>query len=80
MNKRILIKSAIALALLATGIGTGVAGDDLDKLIAHSRGAAPAVIGANATVVVNGEVVAEGSNGWTCMPDLMAFFQFRFFQ
>ena len=72
MNKRILIKSAIALALLATGIGTGVAGDDLDKLIAHSRAAAPAVIGAGATVVVNGEVVAEGNNGWTCMPELMA--------
>jgi hypothetical protein len=72
MNKRILFKSAVALAFLATGIGTGVAGYDLDKLIAHSRSAAPALIGAGATVVVNGEVVAEGNNGWTCMPELMA--------
>ena len=71
MNKSIITKPVLALALLAAGIGTSIAGSDVDKLIAHSRGAAPAAVGANATVVINGEVVAKGSNGWTCMPEVM---------
>lgn len=72
MNKSIITKTVLALVLLAAGISTGVAGSDVDKLIAHSRSAAPAAVGAGATVVINGEVVAEGSNGWTCMPEVMA--------
>ena len=71
MKKSRIAKSLLALALLATGIGSSVAGDDVDKLVAHARAAAPAAIGADATVVINGEVVVEGSNGWTCMPDTM---------
>ena len=71
MNKSIISRSVMTLALLGAGIGTSVAGSDVEKLIAHSRSAAPATIGAGATVVVNGEVVAEGSNGWTCMPEVM---------
>lgn len=65
-------KSFLMLSLLIAGTGSVFAGDDLAKLIAHARAAAPAAIGAGATVVVNGEVVAEGSNGWTCMPDTAA--------
>jgi len=57
---------------LGAGIGTCVAGSDVDKLIAHSRAAAPTAVSADATIVVNGEVVVEGSNGWTCMPEVMA--------
>jgi len=72
MTIKILIKSVLSLAFLAAGIGTSIAGSDVDKLIAHSRSAAPTAVSANATVVVNGEVVAEGSNGWTCMPEVMA--------
>lgn len=71
MNKSIISKSVLTLALLAAGIGTGFAGGDVDKQIAHARAAAPAAIGAGATVVVNGEVVAKGSNGWTCLPDTL---------
>ncbi len=71
MNKSIIAKTVLTLALIAAGIGTGVAGDDVDKIVAHARAAAPASIGAGATVVINGEVVAEGSNGWTCMPEVM---------
>ena len=71
MNKSIISKTVLTLALLAAGIGTGVAGDGQASLIAHARAAAPATIGAGATVVINGEVVAKGSNGWTCMPDTM---------
>ena len=71
MKKSTISKSVLTLALFAAGIGTGVAGDDVDKLIAHARAAAPAAIGAGATVVINGEVVVEGNNGWTCMPEVM---------
>ena len=72
MTRSIISKTVLTLLMLIAGIGTGMADDDLDKLVAHARGAAPAAIGAGATVVVNGEVVAEGSNGWTCMPETMA--------
>ena len=44
------------------------AGDDR---IAHAQSAAPASISADATVIVDGEVVKEGSNGWTCLPEVM---------
>ena len=71
MNKNIISKSVFTLILLAAGIGTSVAGSDKEKLIAHARAAAPAAIGAGATIVINGEVVVEGSNGWTCLPDTM---------
>lgn len=71
MIKNIISKSIFTLAVLAVGVGTSAADDDLDKLVAHARAAAPAAIGAGATIVVNGEVVVEGSNGWTCMPDTM---------
>jgi hypothetical protein len=57
--------------MLLTAAGNLYAESDLDRQIAHARAAAPAAIGAGATIVVNGEVVAEGSNGWTCMPDTM---------
>ena len=65
-------KSVLTLALLAAGMSTGFAGDEQAKLIAHARAAAPALIGAGATVVINGEVAVEGDNGWTCMPDTMS--------
>ena len=71
MNKKLFSGSVLALAYIATSIGITVADDDVDKLVAHARGAAPAAISADATVVVNGEVVVEGSNGWTCLPEVM---------
>jgi len=71
VNKNIISRSVLTLALMAAGIGNGVAGSDQEKLIAHARAAAPAAIGAGATVVINGEVVVEGNNGWTCLPDTM---------
>jgi hypothetical protein len=72
MLKYVTDKLVIMLALLLAGLGTAVAGEDVDKLIAYARSAAPAAVSADATVVVNGEVVAEGSNGWTCLPEVMA--------
>ena len=71
MKKSIMSKTVLTMTLLAAGMGTGVAGSDKDKLIAHARAAAPAAVSADATIVINGEVAVEGSNGWTCMPDTM---------
>jgi len=48
-----------------------VADTSLADRIALARSAAPAAISADATIIVDGQVVAEGSNGWTCMPDTM---------
>ncbi len=62
------LTALIGLAALSAG---ALAAGHVDELIAHARSAAPATIGADATVVINGEVVAEGSNGWTCMPEVM---------
>lgn len=58
--------------LAGTAITASVLADaTLDERIAHARTAAPASVSANATIVVDGKVVVEGSNGWTCMPDTM---------
>lgn len=71
MIKSIFATSIMSLAVLAAGTSPALAGGEKDKLIAHARAAAPAAIGAGATIVINGEVVVEGNNGWTCMPDTM---------
>ncbi len=71
MNNNIISKSVLGLAFLAVGMGISFAGD-VDKLVAHSRTAAPAAIADNASIVINGEVVVEGSNGWTCMPEVFS--------
>lgn len=71
MIKNIILKSIFGVALLTAGMGISLAGSDKEELIAHARAAAPASIGAGATIVINGEVVVEGNNGWTCMPDTM---------
>jgi len=72
MNKNVISKITLALALIATGIGCAGASDETERLIAHARSAAPAALGADATVVIDGEVAVEGNNGWTCMPNTMA--------
>lgn len=71
MDKNIFSKAVLTLALLAAGIGCTVADEDIDKLIAHARAAAPAAVSADATIVINGEVAVEGNNGWTCMPETL---------
>ena len=71
MKKNNVSGFALGLALCTIGASAAVAGDDVGKLIAHARAAAPDSVSADATIVVNGEVVVEGSNGWTCLPDTM---------
>ena len=65
------LKNVIGAVTLMAMAGTSLAETDLDKRIALARSAAPPSISADATVIVDGKVVAEGTNGWTCMPDTM---------
>jgi len=60
----------IAVLILGCPLITVAEEGGVDR-IAHAQSAAPASISANATVIVDGEVVKEGTNGWTCMPDTM---------
>ena len=69
-NNRIPVK-ALGLVLLAIGASTACAQGDVDKRIANARAAAPDAVSADATIVIDGEVAVEGSNGWTCMPETM---------
>lgn len=64
------LNQIIAMLILACPL-ISVAGDCEKDRIAHAQSAAPASISANATVIVDGEVVKEGTNGWTCMPDTL---------
>jgi hypothetical protein len=68
MNKYPVTAAALAVAVMASGLVTA---GELEDRIALARSAAPPSVSADATVVVDGKVVVEGTNGWTCMPDTM---------
>jgi len=62
----------VVASLAVTQPGTAVAGDSADAKITRALSAAPAAISGKATVTdSDGTVLREGSNGWTCMPDMM---------
>ena len=61
-----------SLALTVMCLGSTMADEAMDARIAQAESAAPALISKSATITeVDGTVLREGSNGWTCMPDLM---------
>jgi hypothetical protein len=52
--------------------GTAVAGDSAEEKIARAASAAPVAISGKAAVMdTDGTMLRQGSNGWTCMPDMM---------
>ncbi len=63
------LSTACALTL-ACASGQAVAADEAE-LIALARSAAPAMVSAEATVMFRGKILAEGSNGWTCLPETL---------
>lgn len=69
MNMNITQNILLAAALFVTGIVACYADMEMDKRVAMARSAAPAAISDDATIIVDGKVVVEGSNGWTCMPE-----------
>lgn len=85
MSRRILYDSGTLVgALLAGGLVAGVAlvsapvaaqddatSRDRDSMVRSATSAAPAEISAKAAVQDwQGNVLREGSNGWTCLPDM----------
>jgi hypothetical protein len=70
--KRIIAFASLSIcsALLLSAVPAALA-DDKAALIALARSAAPPMISDNATVMFRGETLAEGSNGWTCLPETL---------
>ena len=67
------MKPIAKFIVIVTGLlsySYAIAGDQ-QSLINRAKQAAPSEISNNATIVVNGEVVKQGSNGWICMPDTL---------
>lgn len=50
---------------------TALHADQHASLIAQARSAAPDLVSAEATVMYRGEVLAEGTNGWVCLPETL---------
>lgn len=65
-----LIGKWLVMAGLAAVIVSAQA-EDHGALIELARSAAPSMVSADATVMYRGEVLAEGSNGWVCLPETM---------
>ena len=68
MRLMISFVGAVLLGVAAPGVAAAA---DHAALIELARSAAPDLVSAEATVVYRGEVIAEGSNGWTCMPETL---------
>ena len=64
------IGRAFVCLFLATSFAA-VADESMEDKIARAQSAAPAAISDEATIIVDGEVVKEGSNAWICLPDTM---------
>ena len=69
MVKHLIPKLCFAAMACSAGIMESVASDDINALVAKARSAAPPTISDNATIIVKGEQIVKGSNGWTCLPD-----------
>lgn len=48
-----------------------VLADRNQELIDQARSAAPSMVSAQATVMYQGNVLAEGTNGWVCLPETL---------
>lgn len=72
MNTRSSIKTAAVYSLALLLSGSVTAGDTVEDKIKRAKSAAPPAVSAEATVMdTDGTILAEGSNGWTCLPDTM---------
>lgn len=67
-TRDLIIKVCLFLLLLPVGFAHA---EDEAALIARARSAAPALVSADATVMYRGKVLAQGSNGWTCLPETL---------
>lgn len=69
---RPIVPTALLLSVLLVALpagGSAQAAPDVGALIRNAESAAPASVADAATVVADGKVLREGTNGWICMPD-----------
>lgn len=52
-------------------VSFAVQAEDEQALIERARSAAPSMVSADATVMYQGKVLVEGSNGWVCLPETL---------
>lgn len=71
MDNNWLFRTFVSVLFSGTVCTAAFADTSMEARIAHARSAAPAAVSDGATIVVDGETVVEGNNGWVCMPDLM---------
>jgi hypothetical protein len=72
MRRDMMFVMTVVAALAVTHSATVVASDSADTKISRSLSAAPAAISEKAAVMdSDGTMLRPGSNGWTCMPDMM---------
>jgi len=70
MKRFVVLAVAVSVCLLVTSMAW--AEKTKEELIADAESAAPALITENAAITtLEGEVLREGSNGWTCHPGSM---------
>ncbi len=71
MRRSVILGSLLGLVASAFAGTAGAQDSDAEAKIASAMSAAPEVVAANATVMdYDDTVLREGSNGWTCLPDL----------
>lgn len=61
----------LSFSLGLSFVGACAADPAMNARIELAKSAAPASISDKASIMVDGKMVVEGSNGWTCMPDTM---------
>jgi len=72
MKTRSRIHQALTLTCVSTLFLTAHAATASEqKRIDQARSSAPPSVSAEATIIDNGKVLVEGSNGWVCMPDTL---------
>ncbi|WOJ94761.1 hypothetical protein R0135_06235 [Congregibacter variabilis] len=68
---KIIVQTSLTVCIAGAGAVSVALAEDTAGLIALARSAGPAMISDNAAVMYRGKVIAEGSNGWTCLPETL---------
>ena len=71
MNIHRTLQALVSVLFVGAVSTLSLADTTVEARMAQARSAAPAMVSDDATIVIDGETVVEGSNGWVCMPDLM---------
>ncbi|MDI9245430.1 hypothetical protein [Marinobacter sp. CHS3-4] len=65
ISSKLLLSCALSLS------ASLVSAENHQALIDQARSAAPSMVSSKATIMYQGKVLSEGTNGWVCMPETM---------